>query len=76
MTVADGIYNVCIHVGSKLIEKILLNISPDWLNRVVGKRSTRHREVGGGETARFRDVASVLEEKEHYTVNSGFFLSM
>ncbi|XP_026360403.1 shieldin complex subunit 2 isoform X2 [Ursus maritimus] len=39
MTVADGIYNVCIHVGSKLIEKILLNISPDWLNRVVAPPS-------------------------------------
>jgi len=35
MTIADGIYKVCIHVGSKLIEKILLNISPDWLNRVI-----------------------------------------
>ncbi|XP_034518708.1 shieldin complex subunit 2 isoform X4 [Ailuropoda melanoleuca] len=39
MTVADGIYKVCIHVGSKLIEKILLNISPDWLNRVVAPPS-------------------------------------
>lgn len=39
MTIADGIYKVCIHVGSKLIEKILLNISPDWLNRVVAPPS-------------------------------------
>ncbi|KAJ8794700.1 hypothetical protein J1605_003009 [Eschrichtius robustus] len=28
-------YKVCIHVGSKLIEKILLNISADWLHRVM-----------------------------------------
>ncbi|XP_070638381.1 shieldin complex subunit 2 isoform X7 [Bos indicus] len=35
MTIVDGKYKVCIHVGSKLIEKILLNISPDWLNRVI-----------------------------------------
>ncbi|XP_077933605.1 shieldin complex subunit 2 isoform X2 [Halichoerus grypus] len=39
MTIADGIYKVCIHVGSKLIEKILLNISPDWLNRVIAPPS-------------------------------------
>lgn len=42
MTIVDGIYKVCIHVGSKLIEKILLNISPDWLDKVIGKISTRH----------------------------------
>ncbi|XP_015355574.1 shieldin complex subunit 2 isoform X4 [Marmota marmota marmota] len=35
MTVADGTHNICIHVGSELIEKILLNISPDCLNRIV-----------------------------------------
>ncbi|XP_017535169.1 shieldin complex subunit 2 isoform X2 [Manis javanica] len=35
MTIVDGTYKVCIHVGSKLIEKILLNISPDCLNRVI-----------------------------------------
>ncbi|XP_058398814.1 shieldin complex subunit 2 isoform X2 [Diceros bicornis minor] len=35
MTIVDGIYKVCIRVGSKLIEKILLNISPDWLSRVI-----------------------------------------
>lgn len=35
MTVADGTHNICIHVGSELIQKILLNISPDCLNRVV-----------------------------------------
>uniref|UniRef100_A0A8C9C4N7 Shieldin complex subunit 2 n=1 Tax=Phocoena sinus TaxID=42100 RepID=A0A8C9C4N7_PHOSS len=39
MTIVDGIYKVCIHVGSKLIEKILLNISPDWLNRVIAPPS-------------------------------------
>ncbi|XP_016070229.1 PREDICTED: protein FAM35A [Miniopterus natalensis] len=39
MTIVDGIYKVCIHVGSKLIEKILLNISPDWLNRAVAPPS-------------------------------------
>ncbi|TEA34167.1 hypothetical protein DBR06_SOUSAS2710028, partial [Sousa chinensis] len=35
MTTVDGIYKVCIYVGSKLTEKILLNISADWLNRVM-----------------------------------------
>ncbi|XP_069317153.1 shieldin complex subunit 2 isoform X2 [Eulemur rufifrons] len=35
MTVGNGEHNVCIRVGSKLIEKILLNISPDFLNRVI-----------------------------------------
>uniref|UniRef100_A0A8D2AM38 Shieldin complex subunit 2 n=1 Tax=Sciurus vulgaris TaxID=55149 RepID=A0A8D2AM38_SCIVU len=35
MTLADGTHNICIHVGSELIEKILLNISPDCLNRVI-----------------------------------------
>ncbi|KAM9052079.1 shieldin complex subunit 2 isoform 6-T10 [Megaptera novaeangliae] len=39
MTIVDGIYKVCVHVGSKLIEKILLNISPDWLNRVIAPPS-------------------------------------
>lgn len=69
MTIVDGIYKVCVHVGSKLIEKILLNISPDWLNRVIGKISTRHQEVVLGETIHFRSVDSILEQKEHYTVN-------
>lgn len=62
MTIVDGIYKVCIHVGSKLIEKILLNISPDWLNRAVGKISTHHGEAILGETIHFRIV---LEQKEH-----------
>ncbi|XP_073935445.1 shieldin complex subunit 2 isoform X2 [Castor canadensis] len=35
MTIADGRCNARIHVGSKLMEKILLNISPDCLNRVI-----------------------------------------
>ncbi|XP_060046972.1 shieldin complex subunit 2 isoform X2 [Erinaceus europaeus] len=35
MTIVDGRDKICIHVGSKLIEKILLNIPPDWLNRVI-----------------------------------------
>lgn len=39
MTIVDGIYKVYIHVGSKLIEKILLNISPDWLNKVIAPSS-------------------------------------
>ncbi|XP_023987893.1 shieldin complex subunit 2 isoform X3 [Physeter macrocephalus] len=39
MTIVDGVYKVCVHVGSKLIEKILLNISPDWLNRVIAPPS-------------------------------------
>ncbi|XP_071072067.1 shieldin complex subunit 2 isoform X6 [Dasypus novemcinctus] len=36
MTVVDGSQKVCIHVGSEMIEKILLNISADLLNRVIG----------------------------------------
>nr|XP_037864872.1 shieldin complex subunit 2 isoform X3 [Chlorocebus sabaeus] len=35
MTVVDGRHDVCIRVESKLIEKILLNISADCLNRVI-----------------------------------------
>ncbi|XP_036905283.1 shieldin complex subunit 2 isoform X2 [Sturnira hondurensis] len=39
MTIVDGIHKVCIHVGSKLIEKILLNISCDGLSRVIAPSS-------------------------------------
>ncbi|XP_039089651.1 shieldin complex subunit 2 isoform X1 [Hyaena hyaena] len=39
MTISDGVHKVCVHVGSELIEKILLNISPDWLNTVVAPSS-------------------------------------
>ncbi|XP_054436455.1 shieldin complex subunit 2 [Pteronotus mesoamericanus] len=39
VTVVDGLYKVCIHVGSKLIEKILLNISSDRLSRVIAPSS-------------------------------------
>ncbi|XP_068923300.1 shieldin complex subunit 2 [Petaurus breviceps papuanus] len=35
MTVSDGRNEICIHVGSEMIQKILLNIPPDWLSRVV-----------------------------------------
>lgn len=35
MTIVDGRYNTCVHVGSKMMEQILLNISPDCLNRVI-----------------------------------------
>ncbi|XP_003803068.1 protein FAM35A isoform X1 [Otolemur garnettii] len=35
MTIVDGGHDVCIRVGSTLIEKILLHISPDCLNRVI-----------------------------------------
>ncbi|XP_038519072.1 shieldin complex subunit 2 isoform X3 [Canis lupus familiaris] len=35
MTVADGGCNVGIRVGSQLMEKMLLNIPPDWLRRVI-----------------------------------------
>ncbi|XP_036590712.1 shieldin complex subunit 2-like [Trichosurus vulpecula] len=35
MTVSDGKNKVCIHVGSEMMQKILLNIPPDWLSRVV-----------------------------------------
>ncbi|NP_001364090.1 shieldin complex subunit 2 isoform 4 [Homo sapiens] len=35
MTAIDGRHDVCIRVESKLIEKILLNISADCLNRVI-----------------------------------------
>ncbi|KAM5320954.1 shieldin complex subunit 2 isoform 7-T10 [Glossophaga mutica] len=39
MTIVDGFHRVCIHVGSKLIEKILLNISSDGLSRVIAPSS-------------------------------------
>ncbi|XP_023096403.2 shieldin complex subunit 2 isoform X3 [Felis catus] len=39
MTITDGVHKVCVHVGSELIEKMLLNISPDWLSRVVAPSS-------------------------------------
>nr|XP_055209175.1 shieldin complex subunit 2 isoform X5 [Gorilla gorilla gorilla] len=35
MTAVDGRHDVCVRVESKLIEKILLNISADCLNRVI-----------------------------------------
>ncbi|XP_021059509.1 shieldin complex subunit 2 isoform X2 [Mus pahari] len=35
MTIVDGRYSTCVHVGSKMMEQILLNISPDCLNRVI-----------------------------------------
>nr|XP_020852562.1 protein FAM35A isoform X4 [Phascolarctos cinereus] len=35
MTVSDDRNEVRIHVGSEMIQKILLNIPPDWLSRVV-----------------------------------------
>lgn len=35
MTVVDGSHSVCIRVGSKLVEKILLHIPPDFLHRVI-----------------------------------------
>ena len=40
MTIVDGRHTTCVHVGSKLMEQILLNISPDCLNRVIGKTAT------------------------------------
>ncbi|XP_012579380.1 PREDICTED: protein FAM35A isoform X2 [Condylura cristata] len=39
MTIRDGRNTICVHVGSKLIEKILLNIPPDYLNRVIAPSS-------------------------------------
>ncbi|XP_006875987.1 PREDICTED: protein FAM35A-like [Chrysochloris asiatica] len=35
MTVVDGPHNIFIQVQSEVIEKILLNISPDWLDKVI-----------------------------------------
>lgn len=35
MTIVDGRHSTCVHVGSKMMEQILLNISPDCLNRVI-----------------------------------------
>lgn len=64
MTVADGIHEVCIHVGSKLMEKILFNISPDWLNRVIGKIAIL---VSGG-------IDSLLEQKEYCKLRFFFCL--
>lgn len=61
MTIVDGIYKVCIHVGSKLIEKILLNISSDGLSRVIGEIPTYHGEVVLSETTDFRSIECILE---------------
>lgn len=35
MTIVDGRHSTCVHVGSKMMERILLNISPDCLNRAI-----------------------------------------
>nr|XP_048277496.1 shieldin complex subunit 2 isoform X3 [Myodes glareolus]XP_048277498.1 shieldin complex subunit 2 isoform X3 [Myodes glareolus] len=35
MTIVDGRHRTCVRVGSKMMEQILLNISPDCLNRVI-----------------------------------------
>ncbi|XP_035308318.1 shieldin complex subunit 2 isoform X2 [Cricetulus griseus] len=35
MTIVDGKHSVCVHVGSKMMEQILLSISPDCLSRVI-----------------------------------------
>ncbi|XP_051837817.1 shieldin complex subunit 2 isoform X1 [Antechinus flavipes] len=35
MTVSDGKNEIQIHAGSEMMQKILLNIPPDWLSRVV-----------------------------------------
>ncbi|KAM5236476.1 shieldin complex subunit 2 [Ctenodactylus gundi] len=35
MTVADEAHSICIQVGPKLMEKILLNIPPDYLRRAI-----------------------------------------
>ncbi|XP_037351831.1 shieldin complex subunit 2 [Talpa occidentalis] len=39
MTIHDGRNTICVHVGAKLIEKILLNIPPDYLNRIIAPSS-------------------------------------
>lgn len=65
MTIVDGIYKVRIHVESKLIEKILLNISPDQLKRIIGKISACHQEVILGESINFSSVDSIMEQQEH-----------
>lgn len=35
MTIVDGRHNTYVHVGSKMMEQILFNISPDCLSRVI-----------------------------------------
>ncbi|CAH7355690.1 shieldin complex subunit 2 isoform X2 [Phodopus roborovskii] len=35
MTIVDGGHSTCVHVGSKMMEQILLGISPDCLSRVI-----------------------------------------
>ncbi|XP_049646613.1 shieldin complex subunit 2 [Suncus etruscus] len=39
ITISDEREKVCVHAGSKIIEKILLNIPPDWLNRIIAPSS-------------------------------------
>ncbi|XP_074152171.1 shieldin complex subunit 2 isoform X2 [Sminthopsis crassicaudata] len=35
MTVSDGKNEIQIHAGSEMMQKILLNIPPDWLSKVI-----------------------------------------
>ena len=69
MTVVDGSHDVCIRVGSQLIEKILLNISADCLNRVIGNISVCHQEI-----VLLRSINGVSEQREHCTLR--VFLSI
>lgn len=48
MTIVDGRHRTCVRVGSKMMEQILLNISPDCLNRVIGKIATHTTQLSHG----------------------------
>uniref|UniRef100_U3D0E5 Protein FAM35A n=1 Tax=Callithrix jacchus TaxID=9483 RepID=U3D0E5_CALJA len=72
MTVVDGSHDVCIRVGSQLIEKILLNISADCLNRVIVPSS----EITYGMVAAdlFHSLLAVSTEPSVLKIQSLFVL--
>ncbi|XP_037661058.1 shieldin complex subunit 2-like isoform X2 [Choloepus didactylus] len=85
MTILDGRQKICIHVGSELIEKILLNISPDWLNRVIVPSSgitygmvaadLLHSLLAVGGTPCTLEVQSLFELDENsYPLQEDFYL--
>ncbi|XP_038600279.1 shieldin complex subunit 2 [Tachyglossus aculeatus] len=85
MTVVDGQYKISIHVGSALMEKILLNIPPDWLKRVIVQSSDItyamvaadlcHSLLAAGETAHVLEIRSMFFLDENsYPLQQDFHL--
>ncbi|XP_028917238.1 shieldin complex subunit 2 isoform X2 [Ornithorhynchus anatinus] len=85
MTVVDGQCKISIHVGSALMEKILLNIPPDWLKRVIVPSSDItyamvaadlcHSLLAAGETAHVLEIRSIFFLDENsYPLQQDFHL--